>query len=36
MPANSGMAFILVQHLSPEHKSILTDLLAKATRMPVL
>jgi len=36
MPANSGMAFILVQHLSPQHKSILTDLLAKATRMAVL
>jgi two-component system CheB/CheR fusion protein len=36
MPANSGMAFILVQHLSPEHKSILTDLVGKATRMPVL
>lgn len=24
MPVDSGMAFILVQHLSPEHKSILT------------
>jgi two-component system CheB/CheR fusion protein len=36
MPANSGMAFILVQHLAPDHKSILSDLLGKATRMPVL
>ena len=36
MPVDSGMAFILVQHLSPEHKSILTDLLAKSTLMPVV
>jgi two-component system CheB/CheR fusion protein len=36
MPADSGMAFILVQHLSPDHKSILSDLLAKATAMAVL
>jgi two-component system, chemotaxis family, CheB/CheR fusion protein len=35
-PADSGMAFILVQHLSPDHKSMLTDLLGKATDMPVL
>ena len=27
-PTDSGMAFILVQHLSPDHKSMLTDLLA--------
>jgi two-component system, chemotaxis family, CheB/CheR fusion protein len=36
MPRHSGMAFILVQHLSPEHKSILTELLGKVTVMPVL
>ncbi|MDR6305326.1 two-component system CheB/CheR fusion protein [Nitrobacter vulgaris] len=36
MPSDSGMAFILVQHLSPDHKSILTDLLAKTTSMPVM
>jgi two-component system, chemotaxis family, CheB/CheR fusion protein len=36
MPFDSGMSFILIQHLSPQHKSILTDLLAKATRMQVL
>ena len=35
-PSDSGLAFILVQHLSPDHKSILTDLLAKTTSMPVL
>lgn len=31
----TGMAFIFVQHLSPDHKSILTSLLAKATKMKV-
>jgi two-component system, chemotaxis family, CheB/CheR fusion protein len=36
MPADSGMAFVLVQHLAPQHKSILTDLLARTTRMVVL
>ena len=36
MPVDSGMAFILIQHLAPDHKSILTDLLARATSMPVV
>ena len=35
LPANSGMAFVLVQHLDPKHVSILPELLAKATKMPV-
>jgi two-component system CheB/CheR fusion protein len=37
MPADSdsGMAFILVQHLAPDHKSILTNLIRKYTRMQV-
>jgi two-component system CheB/CheR fusion protein len=30
-----GMAFVLVQHLAPDHKSILTDLIRRYTRMPV-
>ena len=29
------MAFVLVQHLEARHESMLTDLLSKATRMPV-
>ncbi len=29
----SGMAFVLVQHLDPDHKSILLDLVKKYTRM---
>lgn len=32
---NTGMAFIYVQHLSPDHKSMLTALLSKATAMKV-
>lgn len=33
--ANTGMAFIFVQHLSPNHKSLLTELLSKITKMKV-
>jgi two-component system CheB/CheR fusion protein len=32
---DSGMAFVLVQHLAPDHKSILTELIKRYTRMPV-
>ncbi|WP_373549464.1 CheR family methyltransferase [Haliscomenobacter sp.] len=32
---NTGMAFIYVQHLSPDHKSLLTPILSKTTTMPV-
>jgi two-component system CheB/CheR fusion protein len=35
LPSNTGMAFVLVQHLDPEHESLLTRLLSNATRMPV-
>jgi len=31
----TGMAYIYVQHLSPDHKSMLTPLLSKVTKMPV-
>ncbi len=30
-----GMAFVLVQHLAPDHKSILTELIQRYTRMRV-
>jgi two-component system CheB/CheR fusion protein len=36
MPADSGMAFVLVQHLSPHHESILVELLHTRTAMPVV
>src|SRR6266542_1935179 len=35
LPGDTGMAFVLVTHLDPKHESILPELLAKATRMPV-
>jgi PAS domain S-box-containing protein len=35
LPADSGMAFVLVQHLAPEHESMLAEILARATAMPV-
>src|SRR6516165_7186842 len=36
MPVHSGMAFVLVQHLSPDHNSLLTELLARTTAIPVV
>lgn len=36
LPANSGMAFVLIQQLEPKHESALAGLLSKATRMPVV
>ncbi|MES2836169.1 MAG: CheR family methyltransferase [Bacteroidota bacterium] len=35
LPSNTGMAFIYVQHLSPDHKSYLTSILSKLTKMKV-
>ena len=35
MPQESGIAFVIIQHLSPKHKSIMASLLKKHTRMPV-
>lgn len=35
LPADTGMAFIYVQHLSPDHKSMLTEILSKKTSMVV-
>jgi two-component system CheB/CheR fusion protein len=34
-PADSGMAFVLVPHLDPNHASILTEILQRVTAMPV-
>src|SRR5437764_7349675 len=34
--AVTGMAFIVVQHLSPDHDSILTQLVGRSTRMKVV
>lgn len=35
MPADTGMAFILIQHLDPTHESMMVDLLAGHTPMKV-
>lgn len=35
MPFETGMAFVLVQHLEPDHESLLAELLAPHTRMGV-
>jgi two-component system, chemotaxis family, CheB/CheR fusion protein len=35
LPVDTGMAFVLIQHLDPKHESHLTELLSKASAMPV-
>lgn len=35
VPADTGLAFVLVQHLHPHHSSMLVDILAGNTIMPV-
>jgi len=36
LPTNSGMAFVLVQHLDPSHESHLSELLGRAAGIPVV
>ena len=35
MPADTGLAFVLVPHLDPSHESLMVELLARCTPMPV-
>jgi len=35
MPVDSGLGFIVIQHLSPDYKSLMVELLSKKTDMPV-
>ncbi|MEG4326678.1 chemotaxis protein CheB [Microcoleus sp. herbarium5] len=35
LPSDTGMAFVLIQHLDPNHKSLLSEILARRTQMPV-
>src|SRR5512147_819979 len=35
LPPNSGMAFVVVQHLSPDFKSLMDEILSRRTTMPV-
>ncbi len=35
MPVDSGLAFVVIQHLSPDHKSLMVELLSRKTDIPV-
>ena len=35
LPLDTGMGFVLVQHLDPQHESALTQILTRATSLPV-
>ena len=35
MPTDTGMAFIIIQHLSPDFKSLMTEIMSRHTSMPV-
>ncbi len=35
LPIDTGMAFVLIQHLSPDRESLLTEILTRATKMLV-
>jgi two-component system CheB/CheR fusion protein len=35
MPADSGMAFVLIQHLAPDYPTMLVEIIGKTTAMPV-
>ena len=36
MPPDSGIAFVLIPHLDPKHESLMVELLARHTSMPVV
>ncbi len=36
LPTDTGMGFVFVQHLSPGQESLLSELLGRTTRMPVV
>ena len=36
LPADTGIAFVLIQHLDPDHKSMLVELLTRDTAMKVI
>src|SRR5580698_6308627 len=35
MPADAGIAFVIIQHLAPDHPTALPELLGRHTGMPV-
>jgi two-component system CheB/CheR fusion protein len=36
LPADTGMAFVFIQHLAPQHPSMLASLLSRTAAMPVM
>src|SRR4051794_21645402 len=36
MPSDTGIFFVVIQHLDPRHETLMPELLAKHTRMPVV
>ena len=36
IPSNSGLSFVVIQHLSPDYKSLMADILGKHTEMTVI
>lgn len=36
MPVDSGLAFVLIQHLDPDHDSLLVELLSESSAIPVV
>src|SRR6056297_2288671 len=35
MPPDSGLSFVIIQHLSPDYKSLMDEILANHTRMKI-
>lgn len=35
MPVESGLSFVVIQHLSPDYKSLMDELLARQTSIPI-
>ena len=35
LPGDTGMAFVLIQHLDPKHPSLLSEILSRASALPV-
>jgi len=35
MPLNTGLSFVVIQHLSPDYKSFMDELLARYTQIPI-
>ncbi len=36
LPIDTGMAFVLIQHMSPDRESLLSEILSRSTTMPVI